>query len=110
LKELIMARLWRNNPETREGKYLVKRRDGTIPRWPHFVLGGCDPVSPIALRAYADAAEKLGFDPAYVADVRALAVEFEEFREAYGDGDPDAPRHRVDDPATVAEMRKARGS
>lgn len=31
--------LWRNNPETPEGKYLVKRRDGTVPEWPSFVLG-----------------------------------------------------------------------
>lgn len=29
-----MAGIWRNNPETREGKYLVQRRDGTIPDWP----------------------------------------------------------------------------
>lgn len=32
--------LVRDNPETPEGKYLVKRRDGTVPPWPHFVLGG----------------------------------------------------------------------
>lgn len=24
-----MTRLWRNNPETRRGEYLVKRRDGS---------------------------------------------------------------------------------
>lgn len=34
-----MARLWRNNEGTREGKYLVQRRDGTVPEWPYFVMG-----------------------------------------------------------------------
>lgn len=105
-----MAGLWRNNPETKEGKYLVKRRDGTVPRWPYFVIGGADPVAPVALRAYADEAERLGLDPAYVADVRAMASWFADWREEYGEGDPDAPRHRVDDPATVAEMAKGRGA
>src|SRR4051812_26870453 len=101
-----MAGLWRNNPETSEGKYLVKRRDGTIPSWPYFVIGGVDPAAPDALRAYADEAERLGMDPAYVADVRAMATIFEDWREECGDGNPDGPRHRIDDPATVAEMRK----
>ena len=45
--------LWRNNPETPEGKYLVKRRDGTIPEWPYFVMGAADGASPDALREYA---------------------------------------------------------
>lgn len=104
-----MSGLWINDPATREGKYLVKRRDGTVPKWPWFVVGGCDPAAPAALRAYADEAERLCMDSAYVADVRGLAVRFEEWREENGTGDPDAPRHREDDPATVAEMAKARG-
>jgi hypothetical protein len=106
---MIMAGLWRNNPETREGKYLVKRRDGTVPRWPYFVIGGCDPAAPAALRAYADEAERLKMDPAYVADVRSMAADFDDWRDAEGDGDPDAPRHRTDDPAIVAEMAKGKG-
>lgn len=105
-----MARLWLNNPETPEGKYLVRRRDGTIPTWPHFVIAASDPAAPAALFAYADAAESNGFDPAFVADIRQRAIEFEVWRHEHGDGDPDAPRHRVDDPATIAEMRKAMGS
>lgn len=104
-----MAGLWRNQAETREGKYLVKRRDGSVPEWPHFVIGGADPAAPDALRAYADAAERLGMDPVYVADVRDLATRFERYRRAIGAGDPDAPRHRKDDPATVAEMARAAG-
>lgn len=105
-----MAGLWKNNPEFKGGKYLVKRRDGTVPMWPWFVLGGADPVAPIALRAYADEAERIGLDLQYVADIRAMATEFEEFREMNGDGDPDAPRHRKDDPATVAELMRYRGA
>jgi hypothetical protein len=105
-----MARLWRNVPETKEGKYLVERRDGTIPAWPHFVLAASDPASPDALRAYADAAERTGFDPQFVADIRAMAGDFEEWRRENGPGDPDAPRHRVDDPVIVAEMSKGKGA
>jgi hypothetical protein len=31
--------LWRRNPETPEGKYLVKRRDGSVVEWPNLVMG-----------------------------------------------------------------------
>lgn len=102
--------LWRHNPETPEGKYLVKRRDGTIPEWPSFVLGAKDPAAPYALRAYAEMAEALGMGDAYVAGVRWLAAEFDRYRENHGEGDPDRGRHRIDDPATVAEMKKGRNS
>jgi hypothetical protein len=105
-----MARLWKKTDGTREGKYLVMRRDRTIPEWLWFVLGSRDPAAPAGLRGYADEAEKLGFDPEYVADVRALAVEYEEDFKRRGPGDPDAGPHRVDDPATIAEMRKGNGS
>jgi hypothetical protein len=105
-----MAGLWRNNPETPEGKYLVKRRDGTVPRAPYMVFLAADPAAPSGLRGYADKAESLGFDPEYVRDVRAMAVEWEDWFAENGPGDPDAPRHRVDDPATVAEMRKGKGA
>lgn len=102
--------LWRHNPETKGGKYLVKRRDGTVPEWPNFVIGAKDPAAPAALRAYADEAERLGFNASYVRDVRALADEFDAYRAANGTGDPDRGRHRQDDPATVAEMVKGFGS
>lgn len=103
-------RLWKNNPETPGGKYCVQRRDGTVPPWPFFVMGAGDPAAPAAIAAYADAAENLGMDPAYVADLRALVIEFEAWRSENGTGDPDAPRHRTDDPETVAKMIKNRGS
>lgn len=101
-----MAGLWRNGEGTREGKYLVKRRDGTIPEWPWFVLGARDRAAPWALRAYAVAALLFGLDRRYCADVWALAREWAAFRREHGQGDPDAPRHRADDPATVTEMAK----
>lgn len=95
--------LWRYRG-VRGGKYLVLRRDGTRPKWPHFVIGAADPCAPEALRAYASEAARRGLDANYVADVRRLAQEFEVCRELNGSGDPDAGRHRVDDPATVARM------
>jgi hypothetical protein len=107
---MCMAGLWRNNPETREGKYLVKRRDGTIPEWPYFVIGAKDPAAPATLRAYADAASRLGMDPRYVRDVRQLADTFAFWLESRGCGDPDAPRHREDDPAIIAEMEQGFGA
>lgn len=99
-----MGRLWRKIEVAKEGKYLVKRRDGTVPEWPWFVLGAKDPAAPSALRAYAVAAAAIGYDPAYVADIRELAEEFDRYQASYGSGDPDAPPHRRDDPDTVAQM------
>lgn len=110
MNEKPLTGLWRNNPETPEGKYLVKRRDGSIPEWPNFVLGAKDPAAPAALEAYADAAFRLGMNAQYVADVRLLAVAFDNYRQEYGEGDPDRGRHRRDDSATVEEMRQGRSS
>ena len=98
--------LWRNNADTPQGKYLVKRRDGTVPEWPNFVLGAKDPAAPEALRAYADKALELGFNQQYVNDVLDLADAFECYRKEHGEGDPDRGRHRKDDPATIAEMER----
>lgn len=101
----LLTGLWRNDPATPEGKYLVKRRDGTVVEWPNFVIGAKDPAAPAALRAYADAAERCGMSAGFIRDVRALAEEFEQYRHTHGAGDPDRGRHREDDPATIAEMR-----
>lgn len=106
----ILNSLWRNEPSTPEGKYLVKRRDGSVVEWPHFVLGARDPATPAALLAYADAASLLGMPEGYVADIRRLAVEFEAYRDEFGRGDPECGKHRVDDPATVEEMRKGKSA
>lgn len=101
-----MGGLWRNSEETREGKYLVQRRDGTIPEWPWFVLGARDPAAPAALRAYAEECERLGMDMDYVRDIQRMALAWIVEIERLGVGDPDAPRHREDDPETVTKMRK----
>ena len=102
--------LWRNNPETPEGKYLVKRRDGTIPEWPYFVIGAKDPAAPHALREYAKKCHELGMDAAYVHDCILMADQFEHYRIINGPGDPDGIRHRKDDPATIAEMRRGKSA
>ena len=99
-------RLWVNSEAAPEGKFLVVRRDGTIPAWPHFVLGARDAAVPAALRAYADKAEELEYDYAMVADVCALADQFDAYREEHGPGDADAAPHRIDDARVIARMRK----
>ena len=96
--------LWRKNG-IKGGKYLVQRRDGTVPDWPYFVMGARDPYAPAALRAYADAAALGGANGEYVRDLRILADEFDNFRVEEGEGDPDGKPHRKDDPATVARMK-----
>lgn len=102
-----MSGLWRNRPETPEGKYLVQRRAGSIPRWPWFVLGGNDPAAPAALLAYADEAERRGMDAEYVRDVRDMAEDWAAQQAAFGTtGDPDAPPDLHDDPGTVEKMRQ----
>ena len=88
----------------RNGKFLVIRRDGTIPAWPYFVLGARDEAAAVALRAYAEKAGEMGMDPQYVSDVRALADQFDAYRVANGRGDPDASLHRKDDPNVVLAM------
>lgn len=54
-------------------------------------MGARDPAAPTALREYGQAAEVLGFDAQYVADIRALASEFEAYRAKHGEGTPTAP-------------------
>ena len=103
-----MSGLWRNNSETPEGKYpIVLRRDGSAVTKPYFLIMASDPAARAALVAYADEAERQGWDAVYVADIRAMAMEFEHFNRTHGQGDPDAPRHRKDDPAILAWARSA---
>jgi hypothetical protein len=86
-------------------KYLVVRRDGSIPKWPKFVLGARDPCAPAALRHYAQMAEHLGMDAEYVAMILAMADRFDRYRREEGAGDPDAaPLERTDDPAILEAM------
>lgn len=111
-----MAGLWRNSPDTVEGKYLVLRRDGTAPEWPYFVLGAKDPAAPKALFEYAAECKRQGMDPQYVRDVQDMANAWILYQNDLIDldapnlglGDPDAPPHRKDNPETVALMRSAK--
>lgn len=113
--------LFRDNPETPEGKYLVKRRDGTVVEWPSFVLGAKDPIAVVALRAYAKEVRRLIRDEPQQTRELGLTREFanrlsdeaddwDDYRDVHGSGDPGMGRHRKDDPATVAEMKKGKSA
>jgi hypothetical protein len=102
-------RIWQmTDGEFADGKYLVVRRDGTIPWWPNFVMGGHDPASGAGLRGYADKAAELGYEAEYVQSIRELADMYD-LLAAKVKGtvkvDPEAPPHRKDNPAVVAMMR-----
>src|SRR5262249_41751172 len=98
-------KIWAKTSEFSEGKFLVVRRDGSIPHWPHFVLGARDPAAPETLRAYADIAERRGYEADYVASIRELADDFEVYRTREGNGDPEAAPHRRDDHNVIEAMR-----
>lgn len=99
-------KIWAKTKEFAEGKFLVVRRDGTVPAWPHFVLGARDPHAPAALRAYAAAIRDAGdFDPEYADSIMELAGDFERYRQQEGNGDPDAAPHRKDHPDVIEAMR-----
>lgn len=98
-------KIWAKTKEFSEGKFLVVRRDGTVPVWPHFVLGARDPASAAALRAYALVAGERGYDPDFVSSVFELADDFDRYRAEHGEGDADAAPHRTDNPDVIAAMR-----
>lgn len=120
----LLKGLTRDNPATPEGKYLVKRRDGTVVEWPCFVLGARDPFAEIALIAYYNAVwarihannalvmagqpvdPKTEVTAEFANAIKRLAETFAKYREEHGQGDPGRGKHRKDDPATVEEMRK----
>jgi hypothetical protein len=103
-------KIWQTTDgEVSEGKYLVIRRDGTIPIWPNFVIGGYDPCAAPAMRAYGDAAKANGYDPDFVASCYELADKFEALaatETARKIADPDAPPHRHDDINVIKAMRR----
>lgn len=103
--------LFRDNPETPEGKYLVQRRDGSVVPWPSFVLGARDRHAEVALRAYADSiATDPDCHPTMAQRLRDWADEFARYREEVGQGDPTRGAHRKDDPATIAKMKLGRSA
>src|SRR4051812_49133556 len=97
------------------------RRDGTVPPWPSFVCGAPDPVALVAVRAYAaevrrllaeepELAAQLGFVEGFAESVDRRADTFIAYRKLHGESDPGMGRHRKDDPAVIALMRKGAGS
>jgi hypothetical protein len=92
-----VAKLW--------DKYLVQRRDGSVPEWPYFVIAASDPAAPNALRAYANDAQFHGMGKEYYEDVLKLAERFEQWLQENGAGDPDAANHRKDDPTVVSKIQ-----
>lgn len=103
----LLYGLVRDNPKTPEGKYLVKRRDGTVVEWPSFVLGARDPMVPWTLRFYGLLGFLMGhFTWGFLKASWRLARIMRQYRREHGDGDPGKGIHRKDDPATIAEMRK----
>lgn len=98
-------RIWAKTKEFFEGKFLVVRRDGSVPHWPHFVLGARDPAAPAALRAYANECRNRGFEKEYVASIVELADDFELYRIEQGNGDPEAPPHRRDNHDVIRAMQ-----
>ncbi len=99
-------KVWAKTAEFSEGKFMVVRRDGSVPHWPHFVMGARDPFVPAALRAYADAARREpGIDPEYIDSIFELANDYERYRATQGNGDPDHPPHRKDHGDVLAVMR-----
>lgn len=113
--------LFRDNPKTPEGKYLVKRRDGTVVKKPTFVLLATDPMAIAALIKYADEgyrimgedperAKALGLTDAFLTRIYRLAEEWENYREEHGDSDPGMGQHRPDDPETIAQMKEGMAS
>lgn len=97
-------KIWAKTDDFHEGKFLVVRRDGSIPAWPHFVMGARDPAVPFALRAYADKCAELGLDVEYVNSLYELADDFEAYRAREGNGDADAAPHRQDNPEVLDLM------
>lgn len=89
----------------KEGKFLVVRRDGTVPHWPAFVLGARDPHAEQAIRHYAYSVLESGGDKEYAASLHELADDFRAYRAAHGDGDPWAPPHRHDNTQVIHAMR-----
>lgn len=110
--------LWRNDPETPEGKYpIVLRRDGTVLTSRNIVLVLKDPCVALALEAYANELFRLSgvnecqnygwsVDDARVFARDMFALADESRRLALNTpSDPGAPRHRTDDPVTLAWAR-----
>lgn len=102
--------LFRDNNDTREGKYLVLRRDNTVPDWPWFVLGARDPMAAWALWVYSWLGIFFTRNWSYLRGVNRLSWDFYDHRMLFGKGDPEKGPHREDDPWVIYRMRHGRGA
>lgn len=85
-------------------KFLVLRRDGTVPLWPWMVLGGRDPLAIVAAEAYLAALlQEEQADQAYVDYIREMVDTLKSYPKG---GDHD---FGLDDPSIVQVMRDGRG-
>jgi len=100
-------RLFRNHPDTPEGKFpICLRRDGTPVEDRFFVIFLKDPNAPAAIRAYADAARIHEMDPEFCADIEAMFEESVKAVYLFGaESDPDGAPHRKDDEKLLAWAR-----
>jgi hypothetical protein len=108
-----MSGLWCNREDTPEGKYLVLRRDGSVPEWPWFVLGADDPAAPAALHSYANEAQHAGMDPQYIEDIHVLAEEWAARQRQTGVVTAPylpPPLDMEEDPDVIEKMRLGGGS
>lgn len=112
------AKLGGFKKDAQPGKFLVIRRDGTVPDWTWCVLGAADPYAPAALRAMASEIlapppRDTDADRAQRAYARDLIVEADSWvaerycRAEAGKkrGDPEAGPHRVDNERILKLMR-----
>lgn len=107
MEKPLLTCIFRENPATPEGKYLVTRRDSSIVKCPSFVLLAPDPYAADTIRDYANRVERSGkAHPGFIESLRRWADTYDKYRQEHGEGDPERGKHRVDDPETLEKMRQ----
>lgn len=101
--------LFRDDPATPEGKYLVKRRDGTVMTKPNFVLVATDPLAIAALRAYAEEGCRMMLDKPERAAVLGLTNQLLPVSSrSQTSGNPTVKNTAIVTPAWVSTVRTIR--
>ncbi len=97
-------------------KFLVLRRDGTIPEWPWFVMGAEDPLAAGALYHYAGLCEEAGYSKEYVDMVMRAVDAMQSWAATKAMQRPDQAPPRKEDPSVLIKLdivtpcRECRGS
>lgn len=103
----LLTSIFRENPKTPEGKYLIKRRDGSIVASPSFVLLGPDPNAPNTIRFYArEMKSNNKAHPGFIESLLRWADTYDMYRLKHGESDPEKGAHRIDDPKTIEQMKQ----